>query len=47
MSRSEHRHTAEAVEIAETLIPSSTVDVVVIDSVTALVPEAARSKERW
>ena len=37
----------QALEIVEVLVRSGAVDVVVVDSVAALVPRAPRSKERW
>ncbi len=37
----------EALEIAEQLIRSSAVDIIVIDSVAALTPKKKRSKEKW
>ena len=37
----------QALEIAEALVRSGAIDVIVIDSVAALVPRARRSRARW
>ena len=37
----------QALEIADMLIRSGALDIVVIDSVAALVPRARRSRARW
>jgi recombination protein RecA len=37
----------QALEIADTLVRSGAIDVLVVDSVAALTPQAPRSKARW
>ncbi len=40
-------HGEQALEIADTLVRSGAVDIIVIDSVAALVPKRRRSRVRW